>query len=166
MTDFAWTKERVAQLRELHAEGLSFNEIAGKLGCESRNACIGKARRIGLGEHVAVAKRQRQPHAGQEQKSARKPKQTTPQKSGPVPVLTRQSRRHPTDAIPPLPTQHDGANVPIEQRRTLLQLNNHVCKWPFGSPGAADFFFCGGDAEAGRPYCKPHCNIAYVPSRR
>lgn len=151
MTDFVWTKERVAQLRELHAQGLSFGDIAGKLGGVSRNAAIGKARRIGLGLSAPV----RKPYAGQERKKI-SAKQTTPRK-----------RFDPTDAIlPPLPVQYDGADVPIEQRRTLLQLNNHVCKWPFGSSGAADFFFCGGDVEVGRPYCGRHCRVAYVPLRR
>ncbi len=35
------------------------------------------------------------------------------------------------------------------------------CQWPNGHPGAADFHFCGAPREHGRPYCTPHCAIAY-----
>jgi len=46
--EVAWTKERVELLKRLHADGLSFSQIAGELGNVTRNAVIGKARRLGL----------------------------------------------------------------------------------------------------------------------
>lgn len=47
--DDAWPAERTAMLRTLHAEGLSFTQIAKRLGCGlTRNAVIGRARRIML----------------------------------------------------------------------------------------------------------------------
>jgi|AACY02.16.fsa_nt_gi Uncharacterized protein conserved in bacteria len=35
------------------------------------------------------------------------------------------------------------------------------CQWPIGHPGAQDFHFCGAPREQGRPYCSPHCAVAY-----
>ena len=44
--------------------------------------------------------------------------------------------------------------IPVEKRLTLLQLNEHTCKWPIGDPLTPDFYFCGGHSDEGRPYCE------------
>ena len=49
---------------------------------------------------------------------------------------------------------------------TLDSLKANMCSWPKGEPGKPDFRFCGKPAEAGKPYCMPHCEIAYVPSKK
>lgn len=36
------------------------------------------------------------------------------------------------------------------------------CVWPHGHPGEADFHFCGGEVEPGKPYCSEHAARAYV----
>lgn len=47
----AWTDERVARLRELVAEGLSYSEIGKRLGI-TKNAALGKADRLGLSRPI------------------------------------------------------------------------------------------------------------------
>jgi GcrA cell cycle regulator len=54
--------------------------------------------------------------------------------------------------------------IPVEQRKTLLQLNEKTCRWPVGDPGGGDFFFCGGEAANEQPYCSYHCRVAYQPA--
>jgi len=49
---------------------------------------------------------------------------------------------------------------------TLDSLKANMCSWPNGEPGKPNFRFCGKPAEAGKPYCAPHCDMAYVPSTR
>ena len=53
--------------------------------------------------------------------------------------------------------------IPIGQRCTLLELNEEKCHWPIGDPGQPDFFFCGGQAITGLPYCAYHSRVAYQP---
>jgi GcrA cell cycle regulator len=53
--------------------------------------------------------------------------------------------------------------IPIGQRRTLLELTEDTCRWPIGDPGQPDFFFCGGPAVTGLPYCAYHSRVAYQP---
>jgi GcrA cell cycle regulator len=53
--------------------------------------------------------------------------------------------------------------IPLSQRCTILELNESTCHWPVGDPGTADFYFCGGKAVTGQPYCAFHCRIAYQP---
>ena len=56
--------------------------------------------------------------------------------------------------------------IPLEQRKTLLQLNEDTCRWPIGDPGSGDFFFCGGEIANELPYCTYHCRVAYQPASR
>jgi GcrA cell cycle regulator len=56
--------------------------------------------------------------------------------------------------------------IPVEQRKTLLQLTEKTCHWPIGDPGSGggDFYFCGGEAAPDLPYCTHHSRIAYQPA--
>ena len=59
--------------------------------------------------------------------------------------------------------EHPGSDayIPVAQRRSLLDLDSHTCRWPVHDPAAPDFFFCGAQSAAGRPYCAAHCARAY-----
>ena len=46
--DTQWTADRVARLKQLWEAGLSASQIASELGGASRNAVLGKAKRLGL----------------------------------------------------------------------------------------------------------------------
>jgi hypothetical protein len=70
------------------------------------------------------------------------------------------------DAKPYIEDPQAGAQVLPAQRRSLLELSTAVCRWPFGDPATADFFFCGASALAERPYCAAHCAQAFRPLTR
>jgi GcrA cell cycle regulator len=53
------------------------------------------------------------------------------------------------------------ARIPLAQRRSLLELDSETCRWPVHDPAGPDFFFCGAQSAAGRPYCAAHCRRAY-----
>ncbi len=138
-----WTEERTAQFRKLHAEGLSFGRIAARLGI-TRGACAGKAMRMGLLKDDA--------RSSLSKDDARSSLSKDDARSRP------KVERGPLQFTAPMP---NGANIPIAQRCTLLQLKPGICKWPFGEPQSPDFFFCGGNAVDGFPYCAGHCRVAY-----
>ena len=50
----------------------------------------------------------------------------------------------------------------------LMELTEKTCKWPIGDPATDEFWFCGHQAEHGKPYCETHVAIAFQPvsSRR
>jgi GcrA cell cycle regulator len=52
----------------------------------------------------------------------------------------------------------------MSQRLSLLELNEATCHWPVGDPASPDFFFCGGKALTGLPYCAHHSRVAYQPA--
>lgn len=202
----AWTEQRLAKLKRMHAEGKSYSEMGAELGC-SRNAISGKAWRFGLrrlsydvgrwtpeedvklrrlyasgithkkiGEALGRSKwgiehrinklglgpRQRQNRVVHKAKPKpeQKPRTTALKLVKAAPALR---------LIMATPVQYntalDGANVPLDQRKTLMELEHGDCRYPFGRPGTEDFFFCGGQSVTGGSYCQCHaklCGRAYT----
>jgi GcrA cell cycle regulator len=147
-----WTDERVELLKKLWADGLSASQIAAELGGITRNAVIGKVHRLGL------SGRAKSPSS-----SAPRPRKA--RSSGHMMRVPRASMRGNTalayeyEAEP----EPELIEIPIEQRKTLLQLTEKTCHWPVGDPGSTDFFFCGGDTVNDMPYCSFHSRVAYQP---
>lgn len=150
-----WTDERVELLKKLWADGLSASQIAGELGGITRNAVIGKVHRLGL------SGRAKSP-------SSSAPR---PRKARPASHMVRVSRPavrgntalaydYEAEAEPELIE----AVIPLEQRRTLVQLTDATCRWPVGDPGSTDFFFCGGQTKEDGVYCTHHSRVAYQPA--
>jgi GcrA cell cycle regulator len=51
------------------------------------------------------------------------------------------------------------------RRKTLFELSNECCRWPYGELGERRFFFCGAagaDVARGIPYCPRHMQRAYI----
>src|SRR5690606_23121294 len=128
------------QLKKLWSDGLSASQIAAELGGITRNAVIGKVHRLGLSGRTKApsssAPRQRKPRATHMLRVSR------PAIRGNTALA--QAFAYDYD-IETEPAQIENV-VPIGQRRTLLELNEHTCKWPIGDPATSEFYFCGGNA--------------------
>jgi GcrA cell cycle regulator len=173
MTAMNWTVDRIELLKKLWSGGLSASQTAVELGGGvSRNAVIGKLHRLGL------SARAKSPPGSQLQRKPRDHGQTMRIAHGGI---------HGNTALAPLPsyeTQADDAQayatqayanevepepqlienvIPIGQRCSILDLNNHKCRWPIGDPSLPDFFFCGGKSVGAMPYCAYHSRMAYQP---
>ena len=149
----SWTDERVALLTKLWADGLSASQIAAELGGITRNAVIGKVHRLGL------SGRAKSPSS-----SAPRPRKA--RSSGHMMRVPRASMRGNTalaydyDMEP----EPELIEIPLEQRKTLLQLTEKTCHWPVGDPGSTEFYFCGGESANDQPYCSFHARVAYQPA--
>src|SRR5512139_327006 len=150
-----WTTVLIKTLTELHEQGYSatakqrkINELFGTKF--TRNSIIGATHRANLPKRAST--RLTGTHAVH-----RLPKQ-------PRPPRIRTERKSPPPYVP-VPSIVD-LDIPQQQRRTLLELTAHTCRWPVGEVGAADFFFCGAEPMADRPYCAAHNHRAsYVRVR-
>jgi len=157
MTVLTWTDDRVEQLKKLWEGGLSASQIAAELGNVTRNAVIGKVHRLGLSGRAKAP-------------SSAAPR---PRKARPAQQMMRVSRpasrgntalAHAFEIELELDPVAFYNVVPISQRLSLLQLNEATCHWPIGDPASSEFFFCGGKALTGLPYCAYHSRVAYQPA--
>ena len=100
------------------------------------------------------------------------PSQPIPNKSGDVQKVVSVGpggflRQGPGDQQPPIPPAPPRRLVPakpspeIEDKTSLLDLSDKVCRWPMGHPGEPDFHFCGAEVNPGFPYCVEHCGRAF-----
>jgi GcrA cell cycle regulator len=148
-----WTDERVELLKKLWSEGLSASQIAAELGGITRNAVIGKVHRLGLSGRTkstsSAAPRPRKPRSNNQMMRVSRPA-----------IRGNTALAYEFEAEP----EPELLEIPLEQRKSLLQLNERTCRWPVGDPGATDFFFCGGDAAGEQPYCTYHSRVAYQPA--
>jgi GcrA cell cycle regulator len=157
MTVMNWTDDRVEQLKKLWESGLSASQIAAELGNITRNAVIGKVHRLGLSGRAkspsTAAPRQRKVRAPQHMMRISRPM-----------ARGNTALAHAFEVeTEPDPIAFDNV-VPMNQRRTLLELTEDTCHWPVGDPGSSEFFFCGGKALGGLPYCAHHSRVAYQPA--
>lgn len=150
---FAWTENNVATLREDVAARKSSGYTARHLdptGRLTRNSVTSKAAKLGLRfnsrtdlkSKAANHRRRRSAHSDQ----------TLAQYAG---------GQLPPVAFTPRPASVDESAIPIEQRKTLLELTPSSCRWPFGDPQTPGFFYCGAHNISGIPYCRAHSRIAY-----
>ena len=153
----SWTDERVEQLKKLWADGLSASQIAAELGGITRNAVIGKVHRLGLSGRAKSSS-----SGAPRPRKARSPAHMLRIGRGAIRGNTALAHAYDLE-IEAEPELLDNI-IPIGQRRTLLELNEQTCRWPVGDPGSTDFFFCGGNAIMGLPYCGYHARIAYQPA--
>src|SRR5690349_1024465 len=132
--DISWTDERVELLKKLWSEGLSASQIAAELGGITRNAVIGKVHRLGLSGRAkspsSASPRPRKPRASSQMLRVSRPA-----------IRGNTALAYDYDLEP----EPELLEIPAEQRKTLLQLNEHTCRWPVGDPGSPEFYFCGGD---------------------
>lgn len=128
-----WSDENTEILKIRWAQGASAGVIGKELGL-SRQSITSKVDRLGLPTRETVIRVQ------------------YPRKA----IAPR-----PAFELPPQAVTAD--DIPLSQRKQLLDLEDHHCRFPYGDVGTSEFFFCGGDAVSGMPYCHAHCRVAYNP---
>ena len=147
MTDCVWTEAMQVRLLKLTAESeaLSYQVIADKLNTEfgtelTRNACIGKARRLDIHKKPAPSFATMVREPGYVPKRER----VKPQRANKVARIPIPGRKPPSGRA-------DG-------RRTLVDLKSRECRWAFGDD--PPYLFCGAPTQGGS-YCTEHHDIVY-----
>jgi GcrA cell cycle regulator len=156
MSQPTWTEERIDRLKALHREGVSFGDISRdpviRKGGHTRNACIGKAMRLGLQSRGGS-----QGVAATEASRINRPK-------NPPKVIQRSAKPGADDVAPrPLPAPLPKLRV-VETdavHRTILDPLFRGCRWPVSGEGA-DTMFCCATQVPKKPYCLAHEAIGHV----
>lgn len=148
-----WTDQRVIDLVQFLGKGLTYSEIAGRIGCGvTRCAVSGKINRLGL---VSYSNN----HGGGTRR--------TPEEIEITKQLQNERRRArrralcfisgtgPTMRVDiPRPARPTHCEEITPRHLTLLELEPHHCRWPYGNK---PYTFCGLDQYEGSSYCLYHC---------
>jgi GcrA cell cycle regulator len=155
---FAWAEEHSKALREFLERGLSYSEIAEALNARfntayTRNAAIGRARRMGLSgdeqaDRASRPKPKPQPRAAQLKKIR-----------GRFSAQSRRAESFEPAAIPKLRC------VEIAPRHlSLIELEDGDCRYPYGGDQEGEpITFCGHPRREGSSYCVPHFHLTIGP---
>lgn len=159
----SWPDDHCAALRKYAEAGLSFSQMAKLINDEfrssySRNACIGKAARLGIeGKKHSV---KRKSTTGQAVIAARnivrrkKPPQFSPRIGSFVSTGGNNSGQPIDREVEPAPLrciEVETLNIPFEE------LTGETCHWPEGE--APPFTFCGRKT-LGSVYCASHQRLS------
>jgi GcrA cell cycle regulator len=168
-----WNDERVELLKKLWNEGLSASQIAGRLGGVTRNAVIGKVHRLGLSGRVTPTRtlgtrRPRTRDASQQLQQQQQRRVVRPRPMIAAGASGAAAQRAPWQWEPSIqpegmPEAAEEIFIPLEDRKSVLQLKEGDCRWPIGDPQHADFHFCGHGKHESLPYCEFHARKAYQP---
>jgi len=133
MGSLTWTPDQDDVLRNLRAEGCSYGVIAIDLD-KSRNACISRAKRLGVPLTV---------RAPTEPRRLPRPRKVK---------MQPQNINIAPDPLPELPASSTFLGIP------LLELKANDCRFPRGE---GPFLFCGQPKAEGSFYCGSCQRIVY-----
>jgi GcrA cell cycle regulator len=148
-----WTHEQESTLRELWARGLSAGMIRKEPDFThlTRNAILGKVHRMQL----PIRSTKIEDRAPVRNSYRARPKS--------VKITIWQA----LEKVYALSDTETGAEVPLAQRKSLIELTDKSCRWPIGHPGTDNFYFCGAETASlsrGQPYCRGHLKAAWRPA--
>jgi GcrA cell cycle regulator len=156
MQTLSWAPEHTSALREFIASGMSFAAAADALNARfgtaySRNAAIGRARRIGL----AVPARC-------EDRPSRVPR-------APKAALPKPRKAFGEAALPPAAERSEPVKlrcVGVKPRLIcLVELGKDDCRYPYGGDKEGEgITFCGHPRFEGSSYCAPHLHLTRGPA--
>ena len=152
-----WAPEHSGALRDLLARRLSFSEVAAVINkrfntAYSRNAVIGRARRLGL--------------AGADRFGLSPCAQPRRDRLGEVHLV------EPTSPKFPWPVPPFEGTKPVELRCVeidprhlcLIELERGDCRYPYGGDEEGEAItFCGHPRRPGSSYCTPHFHLSRGP---
>ena len=158
MQPFIWAPEHSDALRDCLSRGMSYGQAASAINARfgtkfTRNAAIGRAKRLGLGTARVrkVLPRRRRP--GRWGESAPK----TPQKNAPQRVVRPIAAAAPApepEAVKPVKLRCVGIKPRL---LAFADLEPGDCRYPYGGEKEGEAYaFCGHPRIPRSSYCRPH----------
>ena len=159
-----WTRERIDILTKLWGDGLSASQVAEKIGGCTRNAVISKIHRLGLTGRPQDINRGRQGLRGRITSNRRPAYAANNNKPITPGSAAFNAPRGPTAEAEPYESTYVEIDVPIAERKQLVDLEKDDCRWPIGDPRDSQFHFCNRKKLMGGVYCDHHTRVAYQPA--
>ena len=143
-----WTDDMVKVLVSSWRAGETASQIATRIGHCSRSAVIGKLHRLGMAGRTAPQRRYASAGRVGKVNNARRKAAKRPSNAQVAARIaaTITAERLIIQAGPDI-------EIPIDQRKTLMQLEPGDCRWPYGE---GPYYFCCHKALMGKVYCEFH----------
>jgi hypothetical protein len=146
-----WDDQRIAILARMLKAGATFSEMALRINLKTgsqltRNACIGKAGRLGLRGKTSRSQMREPVRAAKGNYSS----------DGAVAggILSRIKSKLNNDRAPVVALKVVHETVEQEPLHiALMDLTDHTCHWPYGD---GPFTFCGCPTLFPKPFCSAH----------
>jgi GcrA cell cycle regulator len=151
-----WPPEHCDALREYLAKGMSFAEAADAINARyataySRNATIGRAKRMGLAaldRPKRLSRVPRQLHATQLRKNAERAVEAKPE-----PPISERPERVKLRCVQIMP-----------RHLSVIDLETGDCRYPYGGDAEDEpITFCGHPQREGSSYCLGHFHLTRGP---
>jgi GcrA cell cycle regulator len=152
-----WTPEHSDALREYLARGMSYSEIADAINAKfktnySRNAALGRARRMGLAGPESPAGWPKLPPKAKAPRVDKLRERRQPEFMRPIPVFERAE-----------PVKLRCVEI-VPRHLSLIDLEPGDCRYPYGGDEEGEAItFCGHPRRAGSSYCTPHFHLTRGP---
>jgi GcrA cell cycle regulator len=149
-----WPPEHSAALREYFAKGMSYSEIAEAINAKfktaySRNAALGRAKRMGLEGPEPARERRHWPKLPPKAPHCWRREHRRPELTRPMPVFER-TETAPLRCVEIVP-----------RHLSLVELEPGDCRYPYGGDAEGEAItFCGHRRRVGSSYCGPHFHLA------
>jgi GcrA cell cycle regulator len=156
---YGWNEETDEQLRQLWGTGMASMKIARAMG-RTKGSVIGRAHRLGLEKREqpgSIVKAKNVPPVGNPKGAL----EVTRAQERAQEALTALAAVAPPPEPEPAPAPILG---PLRPLPFWLGATPAVreCQWPIGHPRRPGFRFCCAPPVPDRPYCRAHCEIAYI----
>ena len=143
----SWTPEKVSKLKELWGKNNTAAQIASIIGDVTRNAVIGKAHRLNLAvKSIPKSKNNSLNQFSQIRNNIAQREENTRRSKFKSLLLDK--------------------NFEPENPKSLEELHDKICRWPFGHPDEPNFYFCGRKSLKNFSYCKLHVLYAFQPKNK
>jgi GcrA cell cycle regulator len=153
-----WSSEHSDALRDYFLKGISYAEIGREINARfgtaySRNAVVGRAKRLGL----AAPARMTSPSI-------------VPSLPGEPGLLSTRRSALPTLNLPPQSALKPAKPVKLRcvgvrpRLIPLVELDRGDCRYPYGGDKEGEeITFCGHPRQPGSSYCAPHAGVTRAP---
>jgi len=152
-----WAPEHCDALREYHTKGMSYSEIANAINAKfgtaySRNAAIGRGKRMGLAGPDQPKASHRVPHNASTPRPRRSREPRAAEPVQPKPALVR---------VEPVKLRCVGIKPRL---LSLVDLERGDCRYPYGGDREGEAIaFCGHPTREGSSYCTAHFHLTRCP---
>ncbi|MBR1088605.1 hypothetical protein JQ621_14130 [Bradyrhizobium manausense] len=153
-----WSSEQSDALCEYFFKGMSYAEIGRQINARfgtayTRNAVVGRAKRLGLAISGRVASPSIVPSLPGEPRLLAKPRVAIPGLNLPPPSALQPAK--------PVKLRCVGVQPRL---LTLLELEHWDCRYPYGGEKDGEkVAFCGHPRQSGSSYCAPHAHLTAGP---